>query len=191
MSDGGIHTVTLVPYDPAWPTEFAALRSVWATALGDLALAVANVGSTSIPGMPAKAILDVDIVVSSLDRLPEVIARLAPLGYNHVGERGVSGREAFKRQDDTVPRDGSGRAWMRHHLYVCPEDGRELRRHLAFRDHLRTHPEVAAEYAALKTTLAARFATDVDAYCEAKTGFVEAVLQVALKSRPSRVETHV
>ncbi len=180
MSDGGIHTVTLVPHDSTWASEFAVLRDVWAHALGDCALAIEHVGSTAIPGIPAKAILDVDVVIPSPDVLPTVVDRLAAVGYTHMGNRDILGREVFKRQDGNVPWNGSGRVWMRHHLYVCVEGGRELCRHLAFRDYLQTHPEAAEEYAALKTDLAQRYTGDVDAYCNAKTNFVEGILQKAL-----------
>jgi len=89
---------------------------------------------------------------------------------------GQPGHEAFAREGPDVPRDGSGRAWPEHHLYVCARESQELARHLAFRDWLRARPEVAAAYARLKRDLAERFRHDRDACCTAKTEFVERTL---------------
>jgi GrpB-like predicted nucleotidyltransferase (UPF0157 family) len=101
---------------------------------------------------------------------------LAALGYRHEGDLGVSGREAFARTDD-VPRDGSGRIWPSHHLYVCAADSPELRRHLVFRDWLRANPGAAARYGSLKLRLAAAYRFDRDGYTAAKTAFIGAVLR--------------
>jgi len=87
--------VVVVSYDPEWPAIFKALRDVYRRALGDLATAIEHVGSTAVPGLDAKPIIDIDVVIPSRSRLPEVIARLMALGYGHQGDLGVSGREAF------------------------------------------------------------------------------------------------
>lgn len=169
--------VVLAPSDPDWPRAFAALAEVYAAALGDLVQAIEHVGSTAVPSLLAKPIIDVDIVLASREDLPEAIARLAGLGYRHSGDQGVPGREAFARDGDAeVPRDGSGRRWPSHNLYVCAVDARELQRHLLFRDWLRAFPEQAAAYAVLKRQLADLHRDDRDAYCEAKTEFIEAAL---------------
>jgi GrpB-like predicted nucleotidyltransferase (UPF0157 family) len=139
------------------------------TALGDLVISVEHVGSTAVPGLAAKPIIDTDVVVPAVADIPEAIRRLAILGYVHRGDLGIAGREAF-----TSP---AGKP--RHHLYVCALDSEELRRHRSFRDHLLTHPDDARAYAALKKAAASRFAEDRVAYNEAKTRFVEAVLQRA------------
>jgi GrpB-like predicted nucleotidyltransferase (UPF0157 family) len=102
---------------------------------------------------------------------------LALLGYRHVGDLGVPGREAFARDGaEDVPRDGSGRRWPAHHLYACASDARELRRHLSFRDWLRSRPAAAVEYGKLKERLAELYREDRDAYTDAKTDFIEAIL---------------
>jgi GrpB-like predicted nucleotidyltransferase (UPF0157 family) len=172
--------VEIVDYDPVWPLIFAELRQVIAPVLGDLALSIEHVGSTAVPDLAAKPIVDLDIVIPSREQLPEVILRLAKLGYEHEGDVGILGREAFARPSSDVPRDGTGREWRRHHLYVCARDNAELARHLIFRDYLRAHPEQARAYAALKRQLARRYPYDVDAYCEAKTEFVEGILRRTL-----------
>jgi GrpB-like predicted nucleotidyltransferase (UPF0157 family) len=169
--------VVLVEYDANWPRVFAELRAAYASALGDLAERIEHVGSTAVPGLAAKPIIDIDVVATTAAALPEVIQRLSRLGYRHNGDQGIAGREALVRDEQSdVPRDGSARAWPPHNLYVCVAGTRELRRHLLFRDWLRADPDHAAEYAALKRNLAERHRNDRDAYCLAKTDFIEAVL---------------
>lgn len=172
--------VVLADYDERWPAEFAALRDVYLHALGELAIAVEHVGSTAIPGMLAKPVIDIDIVIARGVDLSLVVAALARLGYRHNGCQGIPGREAFKRDDySDVPRDGSGRSWPAHHLYACTADATELHRHLVFRDWLRAHPDEAAAYADLKRKLARVHADDREAYCDAKTEFVETTIREA------------
>lgn len=179
----GKRTVIIVEYDPQWPAQFEALRAVIANALRELALRIEHIGSTSIPGLAAKPIIDIDTVIASAELLPDVIHALGGLGYSHQGERGVPTRESFARAGSDVPRDGSGRNWPPHHLYVCAEGSREIVRQTAFRDYLRAHPEQAAAYEALKRDLARRFPDDPEAYCDAKSDFVEGVLRRALPAQ--------
>jgi GrpB-like predicted nucleotidyltransferase (UPF0157 family) len=175
--------VVIVPYDPAWHVTFERLRDVYARALGQLARAIEHVGSTAVPGLAAKPIIDVDVVIPSRDVLPEVLRRLAVLGYRHQGNLGVPGREAFVRDgDDEVPRDGTGRRWPAHQLYICAADGDELRRHLLFRDWLRTHPVSLGEYGMLKAHLAQIYRDDLEGYTDAKTAFIDAALTAASAS---------
>jgi GrpB-like predicted nucleotidyltransferase (UPF0157 family) len=157
--------VVIVDYDPLWPLVFEKLAKVVATALGQVLLRVEHVGSTAVPGLPAKPIIDLDAVVQPGD-VPEAIRRLSHIGYVHLGDRGVTGREAFSAPEGAAA----------HHLYVCPADSTALSAHLRFRDALRADCQVAAEYGGLKRCLAARYGSDRDGYCEAKTDFVRAVL---------------
>lgn len=172
--------VIIADYDPDWPQVFADLKAAISVALGDLALAVEHVGSTYVPGLPAKPIIDLDVVLAGIEQLPQVVQVLSKLGYVHQDDLGIPEREAFAREGEDVPRDGTGRAWMEHHLYACANSSRELRRHLAFRDHLRANPETATAYGELKRASAGRFRHDREAYCEAKTEFVEGVLRKAM-----------
>jgi len=185
MSDGSDQPVYIVEYEPAWAAVFRQLATIIGTKLGTLALRIEHIGSTSVPGLAAKPIIDLDVVVESWEDLPEVIARLGELGYCHEGERGVPGREVFGRSKKTVPEDGRGTRWMNHHLYVCSQDSEELARHLAFRDYLRAHPEAREEYAALKRSLAATHGYDREAYTDGKHQFVVGILQ-KLQSLPRR-----
>jgi GrpB-like predicted nucleotidyltransferase (UPF0157 family) len=171
--------VEITDYDPRWPQTFAALRDQVAAVLGPLAQKIEHVGSTAVPGLPAKPVIDLDAVIATPADLPAAISRLATLGYRHEGDLGISGREAF-----TSPAAASA-----HHLYVCAADSPELARHLAFRDYLRTHPGQARAYAELKRSLAEQFRTDRDAYSHGKTAFIEQALAAA--PGPSPVEARL
>ena len=169
--------IVIAPYHAQWPVQFEALRQVYVAALDGMAISVEHVGSTSVPGLAAKPILDIDIVIPSPGDLPAAVGHLARLGYRHQGDLGLIGREAFSRDGaEDVPREGSGRRWPEHHLYVCAADAAELRRHLAFRDALRAAPRAVEAYAALKYALAEKFGHDRDAYTAAKTAFVTRIL---------------
>jgi GrpB-like predicted nucleotidyltransferase (UPF0157 family) len=151
---------------------------VYLLALDGLVLRVEHVGSTAVPGLSAKPIIDIDVVIRSRPVLPDVIARLATLGYRHQGDLDIPGREAFASNNGVVaPTDGTRRLWPAHNLYVCAEDSDELHRHLRFRDWLRANAAGAAEYAKLKAELAAVHRHDRDAYTLGKTAFVEAALR--------------
>jgi GrpB-like predicted nucleotidyltransferase (UPF0157 family) len=163
MSDA----VVIVEYDPAWPSEFVRLRNRAKAALGDVAVAIEHVGSTAVPGLPAKDLIDMVVVVESDDDVNEAIARLQAIGYRARGNLGVEGREAFWWPEGE----------KRHHLYVSPTTSAELHAQVAFRDRLRADPAVAREYVALKRNLAARHRNDRLAYTEAKTEFIDAVLE--------------
>ena len=158
--------VVVVDYDPAWPRLFAELQERIARAVGDLATSIEHVGSTSVPGLAAKPIIDFDVIVPTAERIPAVIERLTGLGYRHRGDLGVPGREAFYRPPESVV----------HQVYVCVDGIASLRNHLAVRDYLRAHPEVAGEYGALKKDLARRFPNDIDSYIEGKSELLGRIL---------------
>jgi GrpB-like predicted nucleotidyltransferase (UPF0157 family) len=157
--------ITVVDYDPIWRLAFEAVRArVWSV-VGDVAITVEHVGSTSVPGLAAKPIIDISVVVPNEAAVPVAIDRLATLGYRHLGNLGIEGREAFASPN--IP--------PRHHLYVCPSASLALKNHLHVREHLRAHSEAAKEYGALKRQLAARFPEDIDGYTEGKS---EAILRI-------------
>lgn len=176
---GPTRTIEIVDYTPVWPETFVDLRRALVAALGGLALRIEHVGSTAVPGLAAKPIIDLDVVVGSRRSLPSVVTALAEIGYFHEGDGDVPGREQFGRGDRTVPRDGSGREWPDHHLYVCPHDSEALRRHLAFRDHLRSNPDSALQYEKFKRDLARRHSHDIESYSDGKGEFVEQVISTS------------
>lgn len=157
--------VIVQSYDESWKTDFIAIRDELDAALKDLALRIEHVGSTSVEGLSAKPIIDIDVVIRDRTVLPEVISALGRIGYTHEGDLGIPGREAFKYE---------GKDHLRkHHLYVCAQDSEELKRHLAFRDYLRNHPEAVAEYGRIKEEGAALYPYDIDRYIEHKSPFIE------------------
>jgi GrpB-like predicted nucleotidyltransferase (UPF0157 family) len=158
--------VVIVDYDPSWPAAFQQLRDRLAATLGPLAVAIEHVGSTAVPGLAAKPIIDLDVVIADRADLPTVIERLRPLGYLYEGDLGVAGREAFTTPAGAPP----------HHLYVCAIGTPALDRHLAFRDTLRADPGAVDAYGDLKRTLSARLGDDRAGYTEAKSAFIEQVL---------------
>ena len=149
-------------YDTTWPDQFSMLAARVKAVLGTLVLRVEHVGSTAVPGLAAKPVIDMDVVLASPSDLAEVIRRLGALGYVHEGDLGFVGREAFRWP--------SGEA--RHHLYALIAGASELRRHLAFRDALRSNRAVRDAYAALKRSLALQYSQDRQAYTEGKSAFI-------------------
>lgn len=136
--------------------------------LGDVFQAIEHVGSTSVPGLSAKPFIDIDVVIASEDRFPAVRDRLEAGGYRHEGDRGIPGREAFRYTDKPH--------LMRHHLYVCVSGNPELRRHLAFRDHLRSDSDDRDAYAEVKRAAAARHPHDIDSYIAEKGAIIARIL---------------
>jgi len=163
-----VPSLVVVDHDPSWPQVFERLRAEIWPAVSEIASAVEHVGSTAVPGLAAKPVIDIDVVVPAR-RLSDGISRLEALGYSHRGTLGIPHREAFQEP----------RGAVRHHLYLCPEDSPALANHIAVRDYLRAHPLKAARYGELKRWLAARFTDDMDAYVAGKTRFLLGVLKQA------------
>ena len=129
--------IEVVDYDSKWVNDFNQIKGEIEEALKDLVLVVEHVGSTSVPLLAAKPIIDLDVVIDQND-LKEVIYLLENHGYIYEGDLGLKDREAFRYE---------GKEHLRiHHLYVCPQDSKELKRHLAFRNYLRNHPNTVKEY---------------------------------------------
>jgi GrpB-like predicted nucleotidyltransferase (UPF0157 family) len=160
-------------YQPRWSQEFTALRDVLAKHLGNLALAIDHVGSTSVPGMLAKPILDLDIEISAGATVDQLTAKLAELGYRYEGEKGIRARYAYRKTRDDVPLTKPRRAWLNQHLYVCPSGTAEHRRHLHFRDALVASPELREEYRAIKQRCVAGADGDTLKYQAAKDAHIE------------------
>lgn len=164
--------IEVVDYDPAWPERFEVLRQRLAHALeagGVDSFTIEHVGSTAVPGLAAKPILDIDIIAPRAADLPRVIAVLAAAGYEHEGDLGIPGREAFRTPSPEIA----------HHLYAGAADAAPIREHLMFRDRLRRDDAARDRYAALKRALAQRLADDRTAYTDAKTALVRELLATA------------
>ena len=163
-------TVQVVDYDKEWPKQFTAIKKMLNKELADSVVSIEHVGSTSVPSLAGKPILDIDIVISSMEEFPNIKRQLTNrLDYIHVGNQGVEGREVFERSYKDE--------FMAYHLYVCVWGSPPYRYHIEFRDYLRTHPEAVKEYAQLKRVLAVKHADNLMAYFHEKSQFVEKILQ--------------
>jgi len=159
--------IIVTKYDPRWILQFESLHDAIWPHLSDVACSLEHVGSTAVPGLAAKPIIDLTIVVSEKDCLPVVINRLAALGIDHRGDLGIKGREAFS----SLP------GHPEHNLYACVLQSQPLRNHLAIRDALRRSPTLAKEYSELKFALASKYASDIDSYVEGKSAFLLSILR--------------
>jgi GrpB-like predicted nucleotidyltransferase (UPF0157 family) len=162
--------VLVVPYDPAWPTLFVAERDRLTAALAGLPMQVEHMGSTAVPGLAAKPILDLLAGYPAGADVAPYIEAMVRAGYVHRGPQGIPGREFFRR--------GQPRAY---HLHMAEAGGDFWRAHLAFRDALRAAPALRDAYAALKHELAARYPNDRPSYIDGKTEFVLQVVQSVLQ----------
>lgn len=160
--------VVVVPYDPRWPVLFDEAAAELADALGPAAIAIHHVGSTSIPGLCAKPILDVLVSVADFAAAIDLVPKLEKLAYEFRPEEDIPDRHYFRR-----PPGGKVRT---HHLSLAEPSSRHHRVTLAFRDALRRDARLADAYARLKLELAARFAYDRAAYIDGKSQFVGDVL---------------
>jgi GrpB-like predicted nucleotidyltransferase (UPF0157 family)/predicted nucleotidyltransferase len=171
--------VVVVDYDPESPRRFQLLRQRLLEALDGLPADVEHVGSTAVPGLAAKPVIDIDVVVRSTDDVPGAIERLKSVGYQHQGDQGVPGREAF----NWPPGD------ERHHLYIVVRGSPAYQRHVLIRDYLRAHPDEARTYGELKKNLAEAYRFDRAAYTEAKDAFTDRIFSMAIEAQEGRSVT--
>jgi GrpB-like predicted nucleotidyltransferase (UPF0157 family) len=168
-------SLEVLAYDPSWPLQFEAERKRLRASLGDLALRIDHNGSTAVPGLAAKPVIDIQISVRALVPIDTYRVPLRTLGYLHVPHADDAFCAFFHRPD----------AWPHtHHIHVVEAGGEEERRTLAFRDYLRDHAAVRAAYAALKARLAPQFSgrdfASRQAYAAAKGEFIEGIIKTAL-----------
>ena len=170
-----MQTIEIVPYDLLWQDAFAVERDRISDALGALAVRIDHNGSTSVPGLAAKPIIDIQVSVSELQPLEQYSTPLTKIGYVHVPHP----------DDSFCPFFHKPKTWPHtHHVHVVQSGGEEERRTLAFRDYLRENPEVAREYEKLKRALASQHSTrdfaSRQSYADAKTHFITTITTRAL-----------
>jgi GrpB-like predicted nucleotidyltransferase (UPF0157 family) len=159
--------VVVMAYDPRWPAHFETAASKLREALGPSALAVHHVGSTSVPGLCAKPILDILVSIADFDAGLELVPVLESLGYEFGPDDEIPDRHYFRRHIGTV---------RTHHLSLAEPASRHHEETLAFRDALRRNAQLATTYAELKLILAGAFPLDRPAYQEGKSEFIDDVL---------------
>ena len=160
-------TVDIVPYASDWAPAFQAEAKLLRKALDRRAGAIEHIGGTAIPGMPSKPIIDLMVAVADLDESRQLIGVLEELGYDYRPHDCVPDRHLLAK--------GTG-GLRTHHLSLAEPTSTFWRRQLAFRDHLRTDRQAAAQYADLKIELAAKYPNDRNAYTDAKDPFILGVL---------------
>jgi GrpB-like predicted nucleotidyltransferase (UPF0157 family) len=162
--------VLVVEYDPLWPTVYQEEAKVISHALDHDFVEMHHIGSTSVPGLCAKPIIDILVAVTRFRPVEEYSRRLAPLGYRYVSH-----------EDDAIRLFFHKRPVRTHHLHIVEHGSWEYQRHLIFRDYLRTHAVVAQEYGRLKRELADRFTNDRATYTASKTSFIADVVAMAIR----------
>ncbi len=169
--------ITVVEYNPDWENEFNKLKEVYLVALKGVNIDIQHVGSTSVKDLAAKPIIDIDIIADRENEKEKIIRILENLGYKHLGDLGIKGREAFKADDESVPRNDKYKKFMEHHLYLIKKGNVNLTNHLKLRDFLRNNPVAAKEYGDLKKKLAEEYKYDIDSYIEKKTALITGFLK--------------
>ena len=163
--------IEIVEYNPGWPRLFERESAAIREACGPRVVEVHHVGSTAVPGLAAKPVLDIMPVAAGPAEALEAVSRMTSLGYRYRGENGIAGRCYF---DKAV--DGRDVA----HVHMFPAGHPAIRTHLAFRDYLRTHPQAARDYERLKRTLAVKHRNNREAYTDAKAAFIEGTIAAAM-----------
>ncbi len=163
-----MRTIIVAPYDEKWQSEFTKIKNELLPIISTDIISIEHVGSTSVPGLWAKPIIDLNIVIER-EKLPTIIDKLSSINYSHQGDLGIKDREAFKYSDKPH--------LMQHYLYVCPKDSAEHKRQLAFRDYLRANPSACEQYSNIKIEMANKFPHDIDSYIKGKEPVVMEIYQ--------------
>lgn len=169
--------VEIVEYDPKWAVLYIEEKARILSAIGHLSVAVEHIGSTAVARLGAKPIIDILVGVNCLSDARLCIEPLGSLGYVYQPEHEVTMPERRFFGKGEPPRE------QHYHLHMVEKGGEFWRRHLAFRDYLRSHPETSRQYCELKKKLASECGSDREGYTEAKTQFIESVVARALRNR--------
>jgi|SRR6476661_7546412 len=169
--------VEVVPHDPTWRGAFETESKQIALALGENVIAIHHIGSTAIPQIHAKPIIDMLVEVKDILKIDTHSSEMEALGYQAMGEFGISGRRFFRKGNEAGIRT--------HHLHGFEVNSAQIERHLAFRDYMIAHSEAAQEYSELKRKLAQKYFDNIQAYMDGKDGFIKEIDLKAAKWRAS------
>lgn len=169
-----MRNVIVSKYNKNWNCMFEEEARKIKVIFGDELIDIHHIGSTSVPGLQAKPIIDIMPVVKDIAQVDSFNQQMIELGYECMGEFGMEGRRYFRK----------GREHRTHHVHVFQLDNKEdIQRHLAVRDYLRVQPEKAAQYGSLKEKLASQYPNDIEAYMDGKDSFVKNLEKKALDWR--------
>jgi GrpB-like predicted nucleotidyltransferase (UPF0157 family) len=163
--------VEVVPHDPRWARRFRGESALISEALAPNVIAVHHVGSTAIPGIHAKPIIDMIVEVEDITRVDAKDLAMAVLGYEGLGEYGIPGRRYFRKFDESGAET--------HHVHTFETGSRDVQRHLEFRDFMIEHPDWASRYSSLKRALAEAHPDDIESYMDGKDAFIKEAEQLA------------
>lgn len=163
--------ITVSAYDDSWPSAFILIKNLLESSFSSPYLCIEHVGSTSVPGLAAKPVIDIDILVEQTEDMSSLIIDLKELGYKHLGDLGITGREAFRAE-------GSLSELPRHNLYLIEKNNIAWINHKSLRDYLITNAEARDKYAQLKLELAEKYPDNIDAYIDGKTDFILNILSL-------------
>jgi GrpB-like predicted nucleotidyltransferase (UPF0157 family) len=173
-----VSKVEVVPHNPRWRDAFEAEAKHVAAALGDNVVAIHHIGSTAIPNIYAKPVIDLLVEVRDIAEVDVRSSAMESLGYEVMGEYGIPGRRYFRKET----REGI----RTHHIHVFEAASAEVERHLAFRDYMIAHPGEAQRYSELKRKLAEEHPQSIDGYMDGKDGFIKEIDRRAAHWRTSQ-----
>lgn len=162
--------VIVTTYNPLWTAMFRAEALDLSEVFGENLLDIHHIGSTSVPGLKAKPIIDIMPIVKDIQVIDTLGEKMQELGYEAMGEYGIPQRRYFRK-------GGENRT---HHVHVFEVGSEHIERHLAFRDYLRAHLDEATRYGDLKEALAKRYPEDIEAYMDGKNDYIKRVESQAL-----------
>jgi GrpB-like predicted nucleotidyltransferase (UPF0157 family) len=164
--------VELKPHNPKWRELYEEEEVLVSKAVSAFLIEIQHIGSTAIPGIMAKPIIDIALAIDSLENVEKIIKPLEEIGYTYRGEAGIPHRHLFVKGSED---------FRTHHMHVMHRSHYEWKKHIVFRDYLRKHPKEAKEYSNLKLKLEKEFKEDRESYTESKSEFIESILEKAIQ----------
>lgn len=165
-----VRTIEVHPYDPSWREKFNEEVEMLKPIFGEQLVSIHHIGSTAIPGIKAKPVIDILIVVTDIDAIQEAIDQMESNGYEYRGENGIPGRRYLRKDTNGI---------RSYHAHIYQDGHPNIAKHLNFRDYLRAHTEHAQEYSRLKEDLAIKFRHSSVEYTEGKSDFINRTIHLA------------
>ena len=162
--------VQLKQYNPKWEELFKYESRLISSAISNLLVDIQHIGSTAIPNIVAKPIIDIAGAIDSLENIDKIIVPLYGIGYTYRGEQGIPGRHLFVK---------GGEGYRTHHFHIMQKDHYEWKKHILFREYMREHPQEAKQYSELKQKLFIKYGNDREKYTDSKSDFIENIIEKA------------